>query len=60
MNAHLITAYASSTPAQEAAAVALRAAEKNGFWESNNKDVEHRIDRICNILKELDIPVRIC
>ena len=39
--------------------MALRAAEKNGFWESNNKDVEHRIGRICNVLKEIDIPVRL-
>ena len=59
VNAHLITAYASSTPAQEAAAVGLRAAEKNGFWKSNNIDVMNRIGRICNVLRELDIPVRI-
>ena len=57
VNAHLIVAYASSSPAQEAGAVALRAAEKNGFWESNNTDVEQRIGRICNALRELDIPV---
>ena len=58
VNAHLITAYASSSPAQEAAAVGLREAETNGFWESNNKDVEWRIGRICNTLRELDIPVK--
>lgn len=57
VNAHLITAYASSSPAQEAAAKGLRAAETNGFWESNNKDVEYRIGRICSVLDELEIPV---
>ncbi|KAL6718539.1 arylformamidase [Lecanora helva] len=56
VNAHLITAYASSSPAQEAAAQGLRQAETNGFWASNNRDVEHRIGRICNTLRELEIP----
>lgn len=57
VNAHLVTAYASSSPAQEAAAVGLRAAEQNGFWQSNNIDVQQRIGRICDVLRELDIPV---
>ncbi len=57
VNAHLITAYASSSPAQEATAVGLREAQTNGFWKSNNIDVKNRIGRICNALRELDIPV---
>ena len=57
--AHSIVAYASSSPAQKAAAVGLRMAEKNGFWQANLKDVEHRVGRICDVLRELSIPVRL-
>ena len=56
-NAHIIVAYASSSPAQKAAAVGLRVAEKNGFWQTNLKDVQRRVGRICEVLRELGIPV---
>ena len=59
MNAHLVTAYASSSPAQEAAAVGLRVAERDGFWKGNNADVRRRVGRICGVLRELGIPVRV-
>ena len=57
-NAHITVAYASSSPAQKAAAVGLRVAETNGFWQTNLKDVQKRVARICDVLRELGIPVR--
>lgn len=56
-NAHIAVAYASSSPSQKAAAVGLRVAEKNGFWQANLKDVQKRVGRICGVLRELGIPV---
>ena len=56
-NAHITIAYASSSPAQKAAAVAITVAEKHNFWQTNLKDVQKRVGRICNVLRELGIPV---
>ena len=57
-HAHIIVAYASSSPAQEAAAVGLKVAEKSGFWQENLKDVRRRVTTICNVLRELGLSVR--
>ncbi|MCJ1432648.1 Kynurenine--oxoglutarate transaminase 3 [Xylographa pallens] len=53
---HLVMAYVSSSPAQEAAAVGLRIAEDTGWWESNKQDVAMRVRRICDVLDELGLP----
>ncbi|MCJ1449670.1 MAG: hypothetical protein MMC23_010192 [Stictis urceolatum] len=52
---HLTLAYASTSPTQEAAAVGLREAGKNGFWERNKKDVQHRVSTICDVLEEIGL-----
>ena len=54
---HLTLAYASTSPTQEAAAVGLREAGKNGFWERNKKDVQHRVSTICDVLEEIGLAV---
>ena len=54
---HIVTAYASSTPAQEACAIGLKAAARNGFWKQNKMDVEKRVGRICDALDELGLSV---
>ena len=55
--AHLVVAYASSSPAQKAAAVGLRVAEEKGFWQANLKDVQKKVGKVCDVLRELGIPV---
>ena len=54
---HLVLAYASSSPAQEACAKGLLWAEQNGFWENNCRDVGSRVGRIGEILEEIQLPV---
>lgn len=55
--AHLVLAYSSSSPAQEAMAVGLKEAEGNGFWESNRQDIKMKVGRICDVLDELGLAV---
>ena len=55
--AHLVLAYSSSSPAQEAMAVGLKEAEGNGFWESNRMDIKTKVGRICDVLDELGLSV---
>ena len=54
---HLVLAYASSSPAQEACARGLLKAEENGFWDNNCQDVAIRVRRIQEILDEIQLPV---
>ncbi|MCJ1372123.1 hypothetical protein MMC20_003344 [Loxospora ochrophaea] len=53
--AHLILAYASSSAAQEAAAVGLRTADLTGWWDVNKRDVQMRVTSICDVLDEIGL-----
>ena len=54
---HLVLAYASSSPAQEALAVGLKEAELNGFWGSNSQEVKMKVRKICDVLDDLGLAV---
>ena len=56
-NAHTLLCYTTAGPAQEAAAVGLREAEKSGFWASNRRTMEDKVERFCAVLDELGLPV---
>ncbi|KAF2692057.1 PLP-dependent transferase [Lentithecium fluviatile CBS 122367] len=49
---HLVLAYSSSGPAQDACVVGLREAEKRGWWSVSAEDVGARIRRLCRALDE--------
>lgn len=56
--AHTRICYSSVSPLQEAAAVAFEQAEKEGFWEESRAEMKGKVDRFCEVFKELGIPVR--
>ena len=55
--AHILLAYVTPGPAQEAAAVAYEQAEEHNFWESNKQLFKQKVDRMCQFLDEIGLPV---
>ena len=60
MAAHLVLAYSSSTPAQEACALGLREAERSDWWRTNANDVAERVGKVGAILSEVGLTVSRC
>lgn len=56
-NAHIILSYNTAGPAQIAAAVGLEKAEEERFWEKNRQDMKCKIDNLCEVFQELELPV---
>lgn len=56
---HNFICYTTATPAQEAAAVGLRAAEAGEFWAKHRQLMEDKVRRFCAVLDELDLPVSV-
>lgn len=54
--AHLRICYCTPNPLQEAAAVAYEQALINGFWPETRIHMRSKIDRFCEVFKELGIP----
>lgn len=54
---HLVLAYSSSGPAQNACAVGLVEAERIDWWTVNAEDVGDRIGRLCRALDEIGLTV---
>jgi kynurenine aminotransferase len=54
---HLVLAYSSSGPAQDACAVGLREAERLDWWSVNSKDVAARISALCGMLDNIGLTV---
>jgi kynurenine aminotransferase len=55
---HLVLAYSSSGPAQDACAVGLREAERTDWWTVNARDVSSRIRTLCSMLDDIGLTVR--
>lgn len=56
---HLVLAYSSSGPAQDACAVGLREAERLGWWADNTEDVGTRILALCSIPDDVGLTVNL-
>jgi kynurenine aminotransferase len=56
--AHTRICYSSVSPLQEATAIGLEDAEKNGFWEQSKSDMKSKMDKFNTIWDELGLPVR--
>jgi kynurenine aminotransferase len=54
---HLVLAYSSSGPAQDACAVGLVEAERRQWWTLNAEDVSARIAKLCHALEEIGLTV---
>jgi aspartate/methionine/tyrosine aminotransferase len=54
---HLVLAYSSSGPAQDACAVGLREAERLNWWATNATDVAARIRALCSMLDDIGLTV---
>lgn len=57
--AHILLAYVTPGPAQEAAAVAYEQADEQGFWNHNKRLFKTKVDNMCRFLDELDLPVQV-
>lgn len=55
--AHIILSFTTTGPAQMAGASGLNMAEGKSFWEKNRIDMKRKIDDLCQIFVELDLPV---
>lgn len=55
ISTHLVLAYSSSGPAQDACAVGLPEAERTNWWAVNAKDVGSRIRTLCSMLDEIGL-----
>ena len=55
--AHILLAYVTPGPAQEAAAVAYEQAAQQGFWNDNKQLFKTKVDNLCGFLEELGLPV---
>lgn len=56
--AHTRICYSSVSPLQEAAAVAFEQADKVGFWDESRAEMKGKMERFCEVFKELGVPVR--
>jgi kynurenine aminotransferase len=54
--AHTKICYCTPSPFQEAAAVAYEQSLVNGFWSATRAEMRAKIDRFCEVFKELDVP----
>ena len=54
---HLVLAYSSSGPAQQAFALGLREADRRDWWTANSNQLAARIDKICAVLDEVGLTV---
>lgn len=57
--AHTRICYSSVSPLQEAAAVAFEQADKVGFWDESRQEMRGKVDCLCEVFKELGLPVSI-
>jgi kynurenine aminotransferase len=55
---HLVLAYSSSGPAQDACAIGLREAERIDWWNTNARDVGVRVGKLCHTLDKIGLTVR--
>ena len=56
-DAHIILSFTTAGPAQWAAAAGLEQAERNSFWELQKLRMKAKIDSLCEVFQELDLPV---
>lgn len=56
--AHTRICFSSVSPLQEAVAIGLEAAEKEGFWEQSKKDMQNKMSLFNEVWDELGLPVR--
>lgn len=56
-NAHIILSFTTAGPAQWAAAVGLEKAAHNSFWETQKLQMKAKIDSLCEVFQELNLPV---
>ena len=56
--AHIILSYTTAGPAQMAAATGLELATANGFWKENRAEMRKKIYSLCEVFRELALPVR--
>lgn len=54
---HLVLAYSSSGPAQDACTFGLREAERLDWWAVNAKDVAARVRALCGMLDDIGLTV---
>ncbi|KAL8794437.1 MAG: hypothetical protein Q9195_003024 [Heterodermia aff. obscurata] len=54
--AHILLAYVTPGPAQEAAAVAYEQGDEQGFWKDNMELFKTKVDNMCGFLDELGLP----
>ncbi|KAF2233438.1 PLP-dependent transferase, partial [Viridothelium virens] len=54
--AHVVLAFATAGPAQLAAARGLKMAEGNGFWEERRWGMKAKLESLCEIFRELELP----
>ncbi|KAF2658922.1 PLP-dependent transferase [Lophiostoma macrostomum CBS 122681] len=52
---HLVLAYSSSGPAQDACVVGLREAERIDWWSTNARDVGARVGKLCHTLDKIGL-----
>lgn len=55
--AHILLAYVTPGPAQEAAAIAYEQADEQDFWKDNMRLFKSKVDNMCRFLDELGLPV---
>ncbi|KAL9083351.1 MAG: hypothetical protein Q9165_008551 [Trypethelium subeluteriae] len=54
--AHVVLAFTTAGPAQLAAARGLKAAEENGFWEERRWGMQAKLESLCEVFRELELP----
>jgi len=45
------------SPLQEATAIAFEQADQVGFWDESRAEMKSKMERFCEVFKELGIPV---
>ena len=55
--AHIVLSYTTPSAAQAAAAVGFERAGEVGFWKSNVESMGRKMNSICEVLRELGLPV---
>ncbi|BCR83445.1 kynurenine--oxoglutarate transaminase [Aspergillus chevalieri] len=54
--AHTRICYSSVSPLQEATAIAFEQADQVGFWDDSRAEMKSKMERFCEVFKELGIP----